>query len=204
MLCAPHVLLRTTAKRGVNMDNKLKWMMILNAAMFSFVMAITSPTLHLYFMKLVDPQIYVSAGIAETAIAAVLSSLMSKEKIRIIMRKIFVFVLLLDSFGFAYISLNSIDDVNLRFMGLSILSAVSMTIWFAIMMDMINRKINDVELTNFQTTEHAFRLWGNVAGGVVAIMLVGILKIEYAVWMQCVANGLFAFIDWKAYSALKT
>jgi predicted permease len=86
---------------------------------------------------------------------------------------------------------------------MSFLSSISMTIWFTIMMDMINHKIKDVELTNFQTTEHAFRLWGNVAGGVVAIIAVGSLKIEIAIWMQCIANALFAFIDWKAYTGLK-
>lgn len=178
-------------------------MLILNAAMFSFVMAVTSPVVHLYFVKLVDPQIYVTAGIIETSLAAILTSFMSKEKNRLRMRKTFIYILLLDSLGYALISLYSIDNVNLRFIGMSFLSSISMTIWFTIMMDMINLKIKEAELTNFQTTDHAFKLWANVAGGVAAIALVGSLKIELAIWIQCIANALFAFVDWKAYKGLK-
>ena len=179
-------------------------MLILNAAMFSFVMAVTSPVVHLYFVKLVDPQVYVTAGIIQTSLAAILTSFMSKEKNRLKMRKIFIYVLLLDSIGYALISLYSIDNVNLRFIGMSFLSSISMTVWFTIMMDMINHKIKETELTNFQTTDHAFKLWANVAGGVTAIVLVGNLSINIAIWIQCVANALFAFIDWKAYKGLQT
>lgn len=186
------------------MDKQLKWMLILNAAMFSFVMAVTSPVVHLYFVKLVDPQVYVTAGIIQTLLAAILTSFMRKEKNRLRVRKIFMYVLLLDSIGYALISLYGIDNITLRFIGMSFLSSISMTVWFTIMMDMINHKIKETELTNFQTTDNAFKLWANVAGGIVAITLVGNLSINIAIWIQCVANALFAFIDWKAYKGLRT
>jgi len=185
------------------MDNKLKWTMILNGAIFSFIIAITSPTVHLYFVQRVDPQVYVAAGIIGTTLAAMLSSLMSKENIRKKIRKIFSVVLLFDSIGFTFVSLYDITNISFRFIGLAVLSSISMTIWCAIMMDALNHKIKDVELTNFQTTENAFKLWANVIGGGVAMVAVGSLRLEQAIWMQCIANSIFAFIDWKAYNKLK-
>lgn len=203
MLCALHAPLKIIVRRGVSMDDKLKWTMILNGAVFSFIIAITSPTVHLYFVQRVDPQVYVAAGIIGTTLAALLSSLMSKENIRKIIRKVFSLILLLDSFGFAFVSLYDVNNISFRFIGLAVLSSISMTIWCTVMMDALNHKIKDTELTNFQTTENAFKLWANVIGGGIAMVVVSSLRLEQAIWMQCIANGVFAFVDWKAYNKLK-
>lgn len=186
------------------MSNFIKWLLISNIFLFSFIIAITSPTVHLYFMQHVDPQIYIIANVISTSLAAILSSVMAKEAWRNKIKKLFTYVLIVDSIMFAVITMHDISDVSFRFIGLAILGSITNTIWATIIIDSVNQSIKGTELTNFQTLESSSRLWASVAGGGVAIFAVSYLTLEQAIWMQCISNGVFAFGDWKAYRILNT
>ncbi|MCM0759623.1 hypothetical protein M7775_13775 [Sporomusa sphaeroides DSM 2875] len=181
------------------MSKSIKWLLILSGSVFAFVFALTSPTVHLYFMQHVSPQVYATSGMVETGLAAVMASLMSKESIRYKMRRIFVFVLALDAAGYAVISLMGMDNATIRFLGLAVLSALTINIWMTLMMDAVNGVMSGTKLTDFQTLSRSWRLWGTVAGSALAIAVTGILSLEAAIWLQCGANALYALCDYKGF-----
>ena len=184
------------------MTNTVKWLMILSGSIFAFIFALTSPTVHLYFMQHVSPQVYATSGMIETALAAIMASLMSREKIRHKMRRIFIFVLALDAAGFAVISLASLDNATIRFLGLAMLSALTINIWMTLMMDAINGVMAGTKLTDFQTLSQSWRLWGTVAGSGLAVAVTGMLNLETAIWMQCWANAMAAVCDYKGFISI--
>lgn len=181
------------------MSNTIKWLMILSGSVFAFIFALTSPTVHLYFMQHVSPQVYATSGMIETALAAVMASLMSKETIRRKMRRIFVFVLALDAVGYAVISLLSLDSATIRFLGIAVLSALTSNIWMTLMMDAINGVLAGTKLTDFQTLSNSWRLWGTVAGSGLAVILTGMLSLEAAIWLQCASNALASVCDYNGF-----
>jgi hypothetical protein len=184
------------------MSKATKWLMIISTSIFSFAMAMTMPTVQLYFLQRVDPQVYAASSMLGTGIAAIMQSLMSDSKIRFIMRRIFAVVLLFDAVGYATISLISIDNVTIRFIGIEVLSAITMGIWMTIMLDAINGVLSGTLLTDFQTLTQSVRLWATLAGSLVAILATGLISLEHAIWLQCGANALFSMCDYKSYTNL--
>lgn len=182
------------------MSRSIMWLMIISGAVFSFVISLTSPTVHLYFMQHVSPQVYATAGVIETGLAAIMSSAMSRESIRYKMRRIYGAILLLDVIGYAVISLISVGNTSVRFLGLAILSAITINVWLTLMMDAINGVLAGTKLTNYQTLSRSWQLWATVAGSGTAVMVTGMLTLETAIWIQCAGNALMAGCDYKGFT----
>lgn len=176
--------------------------MIISGAIFSFAISLTSPTVHLYFMQHVSPQVYATAGMLETGLAAIMASIMSREKIRHKMRRIYGAILLLDAVGYAVISFISTENPTVRFLGLAVLSAITINIWLTLMVDAINGVLAGTELTNYQTLSRSWQLWATVAGSGTAIIITGILTLETAIWIQCAGNALMAGCDYKGFTCI--
>ena len=110
------------------MSKTLVYLLIVNESIFCFIMAAMSPTVHLYFMRIVANDIYVLATTIGPIVAAVVSTFMVKEHVRIIMRKWFAVILIADSVGFLVLSLWGLDNPTIRFLGFAVLNAITVEV----------------------------------------------------------------------------
>lgn len=184
------------------MTNTVRNLLFLGPIVFGFAMSLTTPIVNLYFMRLVDAQVYAFVGVMYTAIAAVMQSVMSNERLRAKIRRWFSLIIVFDVFAFTAVSYGSTESVTLRFIGISALAATSVSLWSTIMMDAVNAVINGAKLTTFQSTSHAYCLWANLAGGLLSIALIDAISIELAMGVQCLANGICATTDYTAFKKL--
>lgn len=166
---------------------------------FGFIMALTTPIVQLYFVKLVDSSVYALSGVIATGLAALVQSVTANERLRLKIRKFFYWILLFDCIAFTIVSFAGIDNVTIRFIGISILSAVSVNLWMTIMRDAINNVLSGAKLTDFQSLSTASYLWCNLGGGILSILLIDCIPINFAIGAQCVANFICATSDWVAY-----
>jgi hypothetical protein len=162
-------------------------------------MALTSPTINLYYIKIVTPQIYTAAQVISTLSAAIITMFLSKQSNRDKFKKYFAPVLVLDSIGFLALSYLGTLDANIRFIGFAILFSTTLTIWSTIMTGAINNTLSSEELTDFQTLSRSVGLWATVAGGVMAILLVNVLPLNLALFLQCASNAILAVCDYKVF-----
>lgn len=184
------------------MSKEIRWLLVISGSAFSFVFAFTAPTVYLYFAQHVSPQIYATSELIETVLAAIMVSAMGKESIRNKMRRIFVFVLILDSIGYVIISMLSLDSVTIRYIGLAILSAITVNIWATLMIDVVNGALSGSKLTDYQMLLNSGRLWGTVIGSGLAVLLTGVISLENAIWLQCGANAITAICDYKGFNSM--
>ncbi len=184
------------------MSLKIKWLLILSTSFFSFVMALTSPTVHLYYMKIVSPQIYSTAQVISTMSAAIMTMFLSKQANRTKLRKYFAPILVIDSIGYFALSYFGTLNPNIRFIGFAILFSTTMTVWSTIMMSAINDTLSSDKLTDFQTLSNSVALWATVAGGGIAVLLVNILPLNMALFLQCASNVILAVCDYKGFKYL--
>ena len=184
------------------MSDKIKWLLILSTSFFSFIMALTSPTVHLYYVKIVTPQIYTAAQVISTLSAAIITMFLSKQANRDKLKGFFAPILILDSIGFFVLSYLGTMDANIRFIGFAILFSTTLTVWSTIMMGVINNTLSSDELTDFQTLSNSVRLWATVGGGVAAIFLVSVMPLNLALFLQCVGNAVVAVCDYRGFKYL--
>lgn len=184
------------------MSLKIKWLLILSTSFFSFIMALTSPTINLYYIKIVTPQVYTLAEVISTLSAAIMTMFLSKQSNRAKFRRYFAPVLALDSIGFFTLSYFGTVNANIRFIGFAILFSTTLTIWSTIMTGAINDTLSADKLTDFQTLSRSVGLWATVAGGVLAIFLVSILPLKLALFLQCSSNAVLAVCDYKGFKHL--
>jgi len=184
------------------LNDKIKWLLILSTSFFSFIMALTSPTVHLYYIKIVTPQIYTAAQVISTLSAAIITMFLSKQANRDKFKGFFAPILILDSIGFFVLSYLGTMDANIRFIGFAILFSTTLTVWSTIMMGVINNTLSSDELTDFQTLSRSFGLWATVTGGVMAIFLINILPLNLALFLQCASNAILAVCDYKGFKCL--
>ena len=184
------------------MTPNIKWLLVLSTSFFSFVMALTSPTINLYYMKVVTPQVYTSAQTISTLSAALMTAFLTKQSNRDRLKVWFAPVLIVDSVGFFALSWLGTLNPNIRFIGFSILFSTTMTVWSTIMLGAINNALSSEELTDFQTLSRAWGLWFTVAGGLLAIALISRLSLNQALLGQCVANAISAICDCRAFNRL--
>lgn len=183
------------------MDKVTKRYVLIGPIIISFVFAMTSPTVQIYFMKLVSPELLAFSNMLTVGIAAVVNSTVPNDKLKTMYSNNFKLIVFIDVICFAILSYGSLLDVTIRFVGLAILNSISSTLWFTVMSNSINHKIAGNNLTNWNAFARSLELYGSLAGGCVAILCN--FDITFCLALQCIANCFMGCTDLIAFKRLK-
>lgn len=182
-------------------NNRIKYALLGGQVSFSFIMSATIPTVQLHFMKLVEPTVYASSIVLQTFIAAIVQTLMSREEFRRKISRVLIFLLIIDVVAFWLVSVVCAEHVSIRFIGMSVLSATTSSLWLTTLRGAINNVLSSNTLTDFEALSGACNLWADLAGGILAMVFVN-MNIELAIYLQCIGNLLYAVSDYYAYRRL--
>lgn len=184
------------------MDNRTKFYLLIGPTLLSFIYAATSPTIQIYFMKLVSSEVLAIAGMITVGLAAIVNTTVTSDKAKEWYRNHFVAIVVVDVACFTAISYGSLLDVTIRFLGFAVLNAVSTTLWYTVMSNAVNRILSGDVLTSWNAFEKSLELYGSLAGGLIAVLNMGI-SLEVCITLQCVANFVMGCTDLQAYRMLK-
>lgn len=168
---------------------------------FSFAMAVTTPVVHVYFMRLIDASVLAVANMLAVGIAAMTNTTVTKEKFLEWYDKHFTFIIVTDILLFVVVSYAGMEMAAMRFIGMAVINAISTTLWVCVMQNAINNTIEGQNLTIWQSLAKSYELYASLAGGL-AILLIGDIHIEVAIAIQCVANLVMGLTDLKARKLL--
>ena len=183
------------------MNNKQKSWLLVGPVIFSFAMAITSPVIHIYFMRLIDASVLAIANIISVGIAAITNTSVTRKGFLEWYDKHFTLIVVTDVLLFTVISFAGMELATIRFIGMAIINAISTTLWVCVMQNAINNTIKGEELTIWQSLSKSYELYASLAGGL-AILLIGDMDIELAIAIQCLANLFMGLTDLRARKLL--
>lgn len=183
------------------MNSKQKGWLLVGPVIFSFAIAMTSPVVQIHFMQLIDSNILAISDIFAVGIAAITNTSVTKEKFLTWYNKHFTLIVTTDVLSFIVVSCAGMEMAAMRYIGMSIISALSTTLWTCIMRNSINNAINGKELTIWQSLANSYEMYASLAGGVV-ILVLGTIDVEIAIAIQCVANLIMGLTDLKARKLL--
>lgn len=187
------------------MNDKIKNLLIYGEVMASFTMTLSSPLIHLYFMKLVPSVVYTASNLITLIVAAIVQTLLKDHSRREVFKKFFMVVVVVDIVAFIGISTLGVSHVSVRFLGLALLNSITTGIWSSVMLSLVNDHISSTELTDFEIKKNSYRLWAGTFGSIGAMLLayLSFSYIEVLIGIQCVGCSIMAIFDSKAYYALR-
>lgn len=183
------------------MNSKQRRWLLVGPVVFSFAMAVTTPVVHVYFMRLIDASVLAVANMLAVGIAAMTNTTVTKEKFLEWYDKHFTFIIVTDILLFVVVSYAGMEMAAMRFIGMAVINAISTTLWVCVMQNAINNTIEGQNLTIWQSLAKSYELYASLAGGL-AILLIGDIHIEVAIAIQCVANLVMGLTDLKARKLL--
>ena len=183
------------------MNNKQKSWLLVGPVIFSFAMAITSPVIHIHFMRLIDASVLAIANMISVGIAAITNTSVTRKGFLEWYDKHFTLIVVTDVLLFTVISLAGMEWATIRFIGMAIINAISTTLWICVMQNAINAVVKGKELTIWQSLASSYELYASLVGGLVILML-GSIDVEIAIMIQCIANLVMGLTDLKARKLL--
>lgn len=183
------------------MDIRIKLLLLSGTMIMDLAYSATSPIIQIHFMRLIDSNILAISNIITTALAAIVNMSVQSDKLKDIYRHNFIYIILIDVICFVLVSFESLNIPEIRFLGLAILNAVSTTLWFVVMNDAINHKINGDDLTKWNSLEKTVNLSAVLFGSLIAVVLS--INVEICILLQCIATGIMGTTDWLAYKKLR-
>ena len=183
------------------MNNKQKGWLLIGPVVFSFAMAVTTPVIHVYFMRLIDASVLAIANMISVGIAAMTNTSVTRKGFLEWYDKHFTLIVVTDVLLFTVISFAGMEWATIRFIGMAIINAISTTLWVCIMQNAINNTIEGKELTIWQSLANSYEMYASLAGGLV-ILILGSIDIEIAIAIQCLANLFMGLTDLKAKKLL--
>ena len=183
------------------MNNKQKSWLLVGPVIFSFAMAITSPVIHIYFMRLIDASVLAIANMISVGIAAMTNTSVTRKGFLEWYEKHFTLIVVTDVLLFTVISFAGMEWATIRFIGMAIINAISTTLWICVMQNAINSVVKGKELTIWQSLASSYKLYASLAGGLV-ILILGSIDVEIAIMVQCIANLVMGLTDLKARKLL--
>lgn len=183
------------------MNSKQRRWLLVGPAIFSFAMAMTTPVVHIYFMKLIDTSVLAIANMISVGIAAITNTSVTKRGFLEWYDRHFTLIVATDVSLFAVISFIGMEWATIRFIGMAVINAISTTLWICIMQNAINAVVKGQELTIWQSLAKSCEMYASLAGGLV-ILLIGDMNIELAIAIQCVANLVMGLTDLRAKKLL--
>lgn len=183
------------------MNSKQKNWLLIGPVIFSFAMAMTTPVVHIYFMRLIDASVLAIANMLAVGIAAMTNTSVTRKGFLEWYDKHFTLIVVTDVLLFTVISFAGMEWATIRFIGMAVINAISTTLWVCVMQNAINNTIEGKDLTIWQSLANSCEMYASLAGGLV-ILLIGIMDIEVAIAIQCVANLVMGLTDLKARKLL--
>ena len=183
------------------MNSKQKNWLLVGPVIFSFAMAVTTPVIHVYFMRLIDASVLAVANMLAVGIAAMTNTSVTRKGFLEWYDKHFTLIVVTDVLLFTVISFAGMEWATIRFIGMAIINAVSTTLWVCVMQNAINNTIEGKDLTIWQSLANSYEMYASLAGGLV-ILLIGDIHIEVAIAIQCVANLVMGLTDLRARKLL--
>lgn len=183
------------------MNSKQKVWLLVGPVIFSFAMAMTTPVVHVYFMRLIDASVLAVANMLAVGIAAITNTTITKEKFLEWYDKHFTFIVATDVMFFIIVSCAGMEMAAMRYIGMAVINAISTTLWVCVMQNAINNTIKGKDLTIWQSLANSYEMYASLAGGLV-ILLIGDMDIEVAIAIQCVANLVMGLTDLRAKKLL--
>ena len=183
------------------MNKKQKSWLLVGPVIFSFAMAMTSPIVHIYFMRLIDASVLAVANMISVGIAAMTNTSVTRKGFLEWYDKHFTFIVVSDVLLFSVISFAGMEWATIRFIGMAIINAISTTLWICVMQNAINSVVKGKELTIWQSLASSYELYASLAGGLM-ILILGSIDIEIAIAIQCIANLIMGLADLKARKLL--
>ena len=183
------------------MNSKQKGWLLVGPVIFSFAMAMTTPVVHVYFMRLIDASVLAVANMLAVGIAAITNTTITKEKFLEWYDKHFTFIVATDVMFFIIVSCAGMEMAAMRYIGMAVINAISTTLWVCVMQNAINNTIRGQDLTIWQSLARSYEMYGSLAGGL-AILLIVDMHIELAIAIQCTANLFMGLTDLKARKLL--
>ena len=183
------------------MNSRQRRWLLVGPAIFSFAMAMTTPVVHIYFMKLIDTSVLAIANMISVSIAAITNTSVTKRGFLEWYDRHFTLIVATDVSLFAVISFIGMEWATIRFIGMAVINAISTTLWICIMQNAINAVVKGKELTTWQSLANSYELYASLAGGLVILML-GSIDVEIAIAIQCTANLVMGLTDLRARKLL--
>lgn len=183
------------------MSRQLKIYLLSGSVLVSFIFALTSPIIQIYFVSRVSTEIFAAANMLSTGLAAFVNSSVTVDKIMAWYKKHFYTIVVIDLLCFCIVSFLSTEYVAVRFLGLAILNAISTNLWFVLMRNAVNNIIKGDSLTKWESFESAWTLGGQFFGAALAIYLTNI-PLEICISLQCIANIIMGATDYKAWNII--
>ena len=183
------------------MNNKQKRWLLIGPAVFSFAVAMTSPVIQIYFMRLIDSTVLAISNMLAVGIMAVVNTSITKENFLRWYDKHFTFIVVTDVLSFIVVSCAGMEMATARFVGMALINAISTTLWVCVMRNSINHVIDGEELTIWQSLSNSYELYASLAGGLI-ILALGTMDIEIAIAIECTANLFMGLTDLKARKLL--
>lgn len=183
------------------MNSKQKNWLLVGPVIFSFMMAMTTPVVHIYFMKLIDASVLAIANMISVGIAAMTNTSVTKKGFLEWYDNHFTLIVVTDVLLFTVISFAGMEWATIRFIGMAIINAISTTLWICVMKNAINSVVKGKELTIWQSLASSYELYASLAGGLV-ILILGSIDVEIAIMIQCIANLVMGLADLRARKLL--
>ena len=183
------------------MSNKLKFYLLSGPVLVSFIFALTSPIIQIYFVSRVSTEIFAAANMLSTGLAALVNSSVAADRIMRWYKKHFYSIVIIDLLCFCIVSFLSTEYITVRFLGLAILNAVSTNLWCVLMRNAVNNIIKGDSLTRWESFESAWNLGGQFFGAALAIYFIDI-PLELCIGLQCIANIIMGTTDYKAWDMI--
>ena len=183
------------------MSNKLKFYLLSGPVLVSFIFALTSPIIQIYFVSRVSTEIFAAANMLSTGLAALVNSSVAADRIMRWYKKHFYSIVIIDLLCFCIVSFLSTEYITVRFLGLAILNAVSTNLWCVLMRNAVNNIIKGDSLTKWESFESAWNLGGQFFGAALAIYFID-MPLELCIGLQCIANIIMGTTDYKAWDMI--
>ena len=110
------------------MNSKQKNWLLIGPVIFSFAMAMTTPVVHIYFMRLIDASVLAIANMLAVGIAAITNTTITKEKFLEWYDKHFTFIVATDVMFFIIVSCAGMEMAAMRYIGMAVINAISTTL----------------------------------------------------------------------------
>ena len=183
------------------MNKKQKRWLLVGPVIFSFAMAVTTPVIHIYFIRLISTNVLAISNMLAVGIAAITNTTITKEKFLRWYDEHFTFIIVTDILLFVIVSCAGMEMAAMRYIGMAVINAISTTLWVCVMQNAINNTIEGKDLTIWQSLANSYEMYASLAGGLV-ILLIGDMDIEVAIAIQCVANLVMGLTDLRAKKLL--
>lgn len=183
------------------MNSQQKRWLLVGPVIFSFAMAMTTPIIQVYFIRLVNPNVLAVSNMLAVGLAAIVNTSITKERFLRWYDKHFTLIIVTDILLFIVVSCAGMEMAAMRYIGMAVINAISTTLWVCVMQNAINNTIEGQNLTIWQSLAKSYELYASLAGGL-AILLIGDMHIELAIAIQCTANLLMGLTDLRAKSYL--